>query len=224
MLYLREFLDAIKAGDSGCIVNILKEHLNFWIKVSIPILILSLSTSFIGNKDYYQAHRSGALTLGAKQGNCHTILDVTNDTEELMGSLAHHAVYTEQQGCHLNEDEDGLVPDIISEGYMSLSWGGVTPLKEFNTMLTTLQHCCHVKPLVGAHNGLTLPMPNSIAAECISNDNTPAKDNTTADDTAAISDNNDDHYSIDVKDTDVEYEEPEFENFEGQDLSENLSD
>ncbi|ETW82437.1 hypothetical protein HETIRDRAFT_416617 [Heterobasidion irregulare TC 32-1] len=127
-------------------VDLLQEHFNFWIK------------------DYYQAHGSAASwewlktiapcmeilrclatnvhdVLGSKQGNRHAAPDLMDDINELMGSLSHHSVYTEQQGRAFNDDGPPAADVIID---------AVTALKQFNSMFTTLQQRRRVKPLVGA--------------------------------------------------------------------------
>ena len=128
-------------------VDLLQEHLNFWIKMSMPIYLTALiihSARPINEQDYYQAHESGSswewletiapcvqilwhlatdvhATLRARQGNHHAALDLTDNMDKLMGSLAHYRVYTEQRDHCFDEDDDGPAPDVISEGYASLS-------------------------------------------------------------------------------------------------------
>ena len=144
-------------------------------------------------QDYYQAHGSGAswdwletiapcveilrrlatdvhASLGSKQGNRHAAPDLTEDIDKLMGSLAHHKVYVEQQGRVFDED-DPPAPDMIVDGYASLSWGGATPLKQFNDMFTMLQRRRRVHPLVGGPNSVSKPnnaatSQSDVTAEC----------------------------------------------------------
>ncbi|TFY82048.1 hypothetical protein EWM64_g1965 [Hericium alpestre] len=117
-------------------VDLMQEHLNFWIKI------------------FYAAHDSGASwewlhmispciqllrdlatgvnsTLGAKQGNRHACLDLTEDVQELMGSLQHHKVYHEVLGRVFAPD-DKPAADVIAEAPTpdpSLSW--ITHLNAF---------------------------------------------------------------------------------------------
>ncbi|KAI0054708.1 hypothetical protein BV25DRAFT_1903821 [Artomyces pyxidatus] len=144
-------------------VDLLQEHLNFWIK------------------DYYQAHGSAAswewlatispcveilrrlateinASLGAKQGNRHAEADLTDDIDELMGSLAHHGVYREQLGRTFDSD-DTPARDVIASGLTALTWGNVNPLTEFNNTFATLQRRRRIPPLV---NG-SLPMATTSA-------------------------------------------------------------
>ena len=105
-------------------VDLLQEHYKFWIKVCVEcphhridsIKLMPLCTYMF--QDYYQAHGSGAswkwletiapcveilcrlatdihALLGSKQSNHHATPDLTDDIDELMGSLAHHNVYVE---------------------------------------------------------------------------------------------------------------------------------
>ncbi|KAH7906597.1 hypothetical protein BJ138DRAFT_1162281 [Hygrophoropsis aurantiaca] len=134
-------------------VDLLQEHLNFWIK------------------DYYQAHGSGASwewlatiapcvdilrqlatningALGSKQGNRHSAPDLTEDIDELMGSLSHHNVYKKELGRTFDDGELPTV-DVVETGFTSLSWGVNSPLNEYNNDFKTLQQRRRVKPLVG---------------------------------------------------------------------------
>ncbi|KIJ59407.1 hypothetical protein HYDPIDRAFT_162408 [Hydnomerulius pinastri MD-312] len=225
-LILREFTDAVKSGDSGRVVNVLKvwalsyrgtgrtkyayevmylihnlnhvwpeslvavvmnnwlvnptgavnafvevdlvqEHLNFWIK------------------NYYQAHGSGAswewletiapcveilrnlaadinATLGAKQGNRHATPDLTEDIDELMGSLTHNKVYEIEHGRIFDEGDSPAV-DCIATGFTSLTWGISSPLREFNATFWTLQQRRRIRPLVGpGSDGRETIQPSSL--------------------------------------------------------------
>lgn len=142
-------------------------------------------------QDYYQVHGSVLLwdwlktivpcveilqrlatnvhtSLGSKQGQCHTAPDLTEDIKELMGSLTHHSVYTEQQG-HVFNNNNPPAPNVIVDGYTSLSWGGTTPLKQFNNMFMTLQCHHHVKPLVEGPES----QPNATAPKGCAMDSAP---------------------------------------------------
>ena len=91
--------------------------------------------------------------LGSKQGNQHTAPDLTKDIKILMDSLKQNNVYEQVLG-HTLGDEEGPAPDIISEGFTTLTWGVRSPLWQFNQMIKTLQRRCSIQPLVGT----TLPM------------------------------------------------------------------
>ncbi|KAJ7679242.1 hypothetical protein DFH06DRAFT_975213 [Mycena polygramma] len=210
-LLTREFTDAIKAGDSGRVVNILRlwvfsyrgsgrskyahemlhllhnlicvwtdelrhvilqnwllnptgrpnsfveidlvqEHLNFWIKkiykadgdghswdwlamISPCVDVLRTLATRI-NTD-----------LGARQGSKHTIPDLEEDITALMDSLDEHDVYTVQPGRVLDDDEQP-VPDILSVGMAALTHGSsTTPLAEFNQQFEILRARRHLMPV-----------------------------------------------------------------------------
>ncbi|TFY76426.1 hypothetical protein EWM64_g7587 [Hericium alpestre] len=134
-------------------VDLMQEHLNFWIKI------------------FYAAHGSGASwewlhtiapciqilrdlanevnsTLGANQGNRHASLDLTDDIDELMGSLRHHSVYNMTLGRVFASD-DKPAADVVAEGFTSLSWGSSSPLVQFNETFLRLQKRRRIRPLVG---------------------------------------------------------------------------
>lgn len=100
--------------------------------------------------------------IGSRQGNRHAAPDLTEDIDELMGSLAHHNIYTEQLG-RVFDDDDPPTQDVIVEGYTTLSWGGATPLKQFNEAFVTLQRRRRIKPLVGSATSLEPATPQSTA-------------------------------------------------------------
>ncbi|KAJ7022410.1 hypothetical protein C8F04DRAFT_960328 [Mycena alexandri] len=210
-LLTREFTDAVKAGDSGRVVNILRlwvfsyrgsgrskyahemlhllhnlicvwtrelrhiilqnwllnptgkpnsfveidlvqEHLNFWIKkiykadgdghswdwlalVSPCVDILRTLATRI-NTD-----------LGARQGAKHTIPNLTEDIAALMDSLNEHDVYTLQPGRVLDDDEKP-VPDILAVGMAALTHGAsTTPLADFNRQFESLRERRRLTPI-----------------------------------------------------------------------------
>ncbi|KAI0309837.1 hypothetical protein OF83DRAFT_1232886, partial [Amylostereum chailletii] len=133
-------------------VDLLQEHLNFWIK------------------NYYQAHGSGTswewLTtiapciqvlralatsvngmFGAKQGDRHATPDLTNDVDALMTSIWENQVYTVCL-CREFADDDPPAVDAMAAGAQSLTWGANSPLKQFNEQMVTLRHRLRVQPLV----------------------------------------------------------------------------
>ncbi|KAH8992238.1 hypothetical protein EDB92DRAFT_1797446, partial [Lactarius akahatsu] len=91
-------------------------------------------------------------TLGSKQGNQHASADLTKDIKILMDSLKQNNIYEEVLGRTLRDDKS-LTPDVISEGYTTLTWGAKSPLRQFNRLVSTLQRHCGIQPLAGT----TLP-------------------------------------------------------------------
>ncbi|KAI0321599.1 hypothetical protein OF83DRAFT_1050951 [Amylostereum chailletii] len=133
-------------------VDLLQEHLNFWIK------------------NYYQAHGSGASwewlatiapciqvlralatsvngMFGAKQGDRHATPDLTNDVDALMTSIWENQVYTVCL-CREFADDDPPAVDVMAAGAQSLTWGVHSPLKQFNEQMVTLRRRLRVQPLV----------------------------------------------------------------------------
>ncbi|KII85092.1 hypothetical protein PLICRDRAFT_116530 [Plicaturopsis crispa FD-325 SS-3] len=133
-------------------VDLMQEHMNFWIK------------------NFYQAHGSSASwdwlgmigpcvnilrhlvtsmnnALGSYQGNRHATLNLKNDIPELMRSLADHEVYLEK-GRVLDEDDKPTV-DIIGTGLRLLTDASTNPLHEYNTAFQRLQARRRLTPIVG---------------------------------------------------------------------------
>jgi hypothetical protein len=77
--------------------------------------------------------------LGSRQGNKHTIPDISNDIEVLMASLQEHEVYVKKEGRVLDDDELP-VPDALSVGAAALAHGTTTnPIQEFNAQFDQLR-------------------------------------------------------------------------------------
>ncbi|KII95550.1 hypothetical protein PLICRDRAFT_25991 [Plicaturopsis crispa FD-325 SS-3] len=134
-------------------VDLMQEHMNFWIK------------------NFYQAHGSSASwdwlgmigpcvnilrhlvtsmnnVLGSYHGNRHAALNLKNDIPELMRSLADHEVYLEK-GRILDEDDSPTV-DIIGAGVRLLTDANTNPLHEYNRAFQRLQARRRLTPVVGA--------------------------------------------------------------------------
>ncbi|KAJ6565079.1 hypothetical protein B0H10DRAFT_2200524 [Mycena sp. CBHHK59/15] len=181
-LISREFTDAIKAGDLGRIVLILKVF----------------ACSYRGNgrtnvarvySTIYQAHGSSAswewlemvspcisvlrrlLTtitkaLGSDQGTKHQPADLKDDIALLMASLHEHDVY-QIKGRVFAKDDGSPTPDVILVGAQQLTDSSSNPLTEYNTMFKRLQTRRRMQPLVGSWSESTP------AAEFPSNSNVP---------------------------------------------------
>ncbi|TFY80542.1 hypothetical protein EWM64_g3470 [Hericium alpestre] len=159
-------------------VDLMQEHLNFWIKI------------------FYAAHGSGASwewlhmispciqllqdlatevnsTLGTKQGNRHACLDLTEDIEELMGSLQHHKVYHEVLGCVFAPD-DKPAANVVAEGFNALTWGSNSPLHQFNTTFRNLQSQRQIRPLVGSPISMPSSLPPAVFSSGPEDDSAPS--------------------------------------------------
>ena len=142
-------------------IDLVQEHLNFWIKVSnlfVPHKIQSLPRT----KRVYKAEGGSHswdwlalvspcvdilrklstkinIELGSEQGSKHTIPDLRKDIEILMGVLKEHDVYQVVHG-RVIDSQDRAVPDVISVGLAQLSHGNATnPIREFNDQFERLR-------------------------------------------------------------------------------------
>ncbi|CAA7268668.1 unnamed protein product [Cyclocybe aegerita] len=137
-------------------VDLMQEHMNFWIK------------------NFYRAHGSSAswewlemvapcveilrqLACGFKQmlgsdlGTAHHPMDLSHDLPDLMDSLEDHEVYIYKKGRYLDEDDAPAV-DIISSGLKDLLKGKESPLVNYNDAFHHLQARRRLKPLVGSES------------------------------------------------------------------------
>ncbi|KAH9034017.1 hypothetical protein EDB83DRAFT_2507841 [Lactarius deliciosus] len=195
-LILREFSDAIKSGDSGRVLMVLKLwalsfrgsgrskyayevlHLlhnvtHVWPEPVVRIVLNNWLVNPTGKansfveldlmqehlnywiKNYYQAHGSGAswewlttISPCIEVNNTLVTADLTKDIKILMDSLEQNNVYKEVLGRTLGDDESPA-PDVMDEGYSALTWGAKSPLRQFNRLISTLQRCRTIQPLVG---------------------------------------------------------------------------
>lgn len=142
-------------------IDLVQEHLNFWIKVrklrvSEPITTIN----FTGQKIYKadgDAHSWDWLALvspcidilrrlanrlngelGSKQGTRHSAPDLSKDIERLMSVLKEHGVYTLTPG-RVVHSKDAPVPDILSTGMSALAHGtSGNPIADFNEQYNRL--------------------------------------------------------------------------------------
>ncbi|KAJ7599782.1 hypothetical protein C8J56DRAFT_999560 [Mycena floridula] len=135
-------------------VDLVQEHMNFWIK------------------SYYKAHGSNASwewlamiapcvqalrhiadmmksSLGIDIGTQHTAPDLMNDINRLMQSLDENNVYKLTKGRVL-DDDDLPVSDVMSVGLQNLTDNTSNPLTEFNKAFSRLQARRRMTPVVGA--------------------------------------------------------------------------
>ncbi|KAK7036588.1 hypothetical protein VNI00_011521 [Paramarasmius palmivorus] len=146
-------LDPTGNPNSFVEVDLVQEHLNFWIK------------------NFYRAHGSNAswewletiapcvgvlrhLTkslnglLGADLGIKHEPPDLTTDIDTLMASLRARGVYSLQPGRVLGDDDDSPAVDSISKGLEMLTENSKSPLTDYNSAFARLQVRTRIKPLV----------------------------------------------------------------------------
>ena len=150
-------------------VDLLQEHMNFWIKVRIPAKFTSqkLCLYYTYVQTFYKAHGSNAswewletigpcvdilrqlatqinTDLGSRQGSKHATPDLTRDINELIKSLREHRVYEVEHG-RIIEGDAPTVPNIVSAGLSALP----TPLREYNDAFRKLQERRRMTPLIG---------------------------------------------------------------------------
>ncbi|KAK1216531.1 hypothetical protein PQX77_020826 [Marasmius sp. AFHP31] len=136
--------------DSFVEVDLVQEHLNYWIKriykahgSNSTWEWLSMISPCIGTLRNLATNMAN--TVGeASQGTRHTAADLSKDIGTIMDSLEQHQVYQIIQGRVL-DDDDSPVKDVISEGITQLSG----PLQEYNSAFKSLQARRQQEPTVG---------------------------------------------------------------------------
>ncbi|KAF7358319.1 hypothetical protein MVEN_00881400 [Mycena venus] len=133
-------------------IDLVQEHLNFWIKKIYKADGDGHSWDWLAMispcVDILRSLATHIHTdLGARQGAKHTIPNLEEDIAALMDSLEEHNVYTLQSGRVLDNDEQ-LVPDILSVGMAALTHGAsITPLAEFNQQFDILRERRRLTPV-----------------------------------------------------------------------------
>ncbi|KZP08017.1 hypothetical protein FIBSPDRAFT_914360 [Athelia psychrophila] len=224
-LISREFTDAVKAGDSGCVLLVLKVwalsfrgsgrtkyayemlHLihnlsNVWPKPVCKLVLDNWLLNPTGKpnswvevdlmqehmnywiKNFYKAHGSSASwewlemiapcvevlrnlaktmngLLGVDSGIQHEPVDLTTDIPELMTSLDDLHVYREHEFRVLDDDDPPTI-DIITAGLQSISDSSSNPVDEFCSTFSKLQARSRLTPVVGGSEDLNhTPAPPS---------------------------------------------------------------
>ncbi|KAF8867617.1 hypothetical protein BD779DRAFT_1402297, partial [Infundibulicybe gibba] len=132
-------------------MDLLQEHLNFWIKEFYISHGSNASwewlDSLVGPIVNALRHLANGLheSLGADQGTRHSPPDLKNDIHTLVKSLDEHNVYRVQKGRHLDSD-DLPVKDIISIGLQNLTDSAKNPLAEYNEAFLRLQQRRRMQP------------------------------------------------------------------------------
>ncbi|KAF9568626.1 hypothetical protein CPC08DRAFT_624950 [Agrocybe pediades] len=132
-------------------VDLLQEHLNYWIKTFYKAHGSNASWEWLALVSpcvdmLRQLARNFHQMLGADQGTRHAPPQLSKDIESLMNSLSEHKVYEMQKGRTLDED-DQPVKDIISAGFHSLTTGAKSPLNEYNEAFVKLQRRRRMDPV-----------------------------------------------------------------------------
>ncbi|KAJ7768938.1 hypothetical protein B0H16DRAFT_1307636 [Mycena metata] len=134
-------------------VDLMQEHMNFWIKTIYQAHGSAASWEWLGMVAPCVTalrHLSTSITriLGSDQGTKHEPADLSTDIKLLMKSLAEHDVY-KIKGLDLGRLGDGTpTPDVIAAGVEQLADSSSNPLVEYNTAFQKLQARLRLRPLV----------------------------------------------------------------------------
>ncbi|KAJ7241218.1 hypothetical protein B0H12DRAFT_1189373 [Mycena haematopus] len=135
-------------------VDLMQEHMNFWIKTIYQAHGSAASWDWLGMVAPCVTalrHLSTSITqiLGSDQGTKHEPADLSTDIALLMSSLAEHNVY-KIKGRVFAEGDGSPTPDVISVGAQHLSDSSSNPLVEYNATFRKLQARCRLRPLVSS--------------------------------------------------------------------------
>ncbi|KJA14115.1 hypothetical protein HYPSUDRAFT_122284, partial [Hypholoma sublateritium FD-334 SS-4] len=124
-------------------IDLVQEHLNFWIKAWYKAHGVNASWDWLAMVGpcvdvLRQLARHFNHELGSDQGTKHAPPDLSKDIDCLMSSLAEYKVYDLQPGRTL-DDEDKPVKDVIQVGFHNLTEGAKSPLSDFNEAFRRLQ-------------------------------------------------------------------------------------
>ncbi|KAJ7573000.1 hypothetical protein C8J56DRAFT_1008478 [Mycena floridula] len=152
--------------NSGVEVDLVQEHMNYWIKSYYKAHGSNVSWEWLAMiAPCVQALRHIADmmkgSLGIDIGSRHAPPDLVDDIDRLMKSLDENNVYRLTKGRVL-DDDDKPVPDVMSVGLQNLTDSTSNPLVEYNKAFLRLQARRRMKPLVGEPPDLE---PNISATE-----------------------------------------------------------
>lgn len=154
-------------------LDLVQEHLIFWIKVSsIIIQVMCFVYSPIAYKTIYKAHGSNASwesladispcvdflrrlarefnkALGDDQGVRHAPVDLSKSIDTLMRSFAANEVHSIKPGRRRADGDGAPVVDVMSEGARQLVQGANSPMAQFNRALRRMQQRRRLTPVTG---------------------------------------------------------------------------
>ncbi|KAJ7885731.1 hypothetical protein B0H14DRAFT_3082249 [Mycena olivaceomarginata] len=142
-------------------VDLMQEHMNFWIKTIYLAHCSAASWEWLGmvapcvtalrhlSTSITQIVTTGRFTqiLGSDQGTKHEPANLSTDINLLMKSLAEHQVY-EIKGRVFTEGDGSPTPCVISVGAQQLADSSANPLVEYNAAFRKLQVRLRLRPLV----------------------------------------------------------------------------
>ncbi|KAJ7762332.1 hypothetical protein DFH07DRAFT_867516 [Mycena maculata] len=132
-------------------VDLMQEHMNFWIKTIYQAHGSAASWEWLGMVAPCVTalrHLSTSIIniLGSDQGTKHEPADLSTDIKLLMKSLAENNVY-EVKGRVFAEGDGTPTPDVITLGIQQLSDSSSNPLSEYNAAFLKLQARRRLVPL-----------------------------------------------------------------------------
>ncbi|KAF5336631.1 hypothetical protein D9758_015938 [Tetrapyrgos nigripes] len=131
-------------------VDLVQEHLNYWIKTIYKAHGSNSSWEWLSMiSPCVEVFRKLATNINdscgeARQGSRHAPPDLSKDIRILMDSLREHGVYKITKGRVFDVD-DSLAKDVITEGLCNLS----SPLAEYNAAFKRLQRRRRQMPITG---------------------------------------------------------------------------
>ncbi|KAJ7885509.1 hypothetical protein B0H14DRAFT_3735910 [Mycena olivaceomarginata] len=148
-------------------VDLMQEHMNFWIKTIYQAHGSAASWEWLGMVAPCVTalrHLSTSIIniLGSEQGTKHAPADLATDIDLLMRSLTEHDVY-QVKGRVFAEGDGSPTPDIITVGIQQITDSTSNPLTEYNTAFLKLQARRRLRPLVS--NWSDMPASESAAGD-----------------------------------------------------------
>ncbi|KAJ6617239.1 hypothetical protein B0H10DRAFT_2384929 [Mycena sp. CBHHK59/15] len=142
-------------------VDLMQEHMNFWIKTIYQAHGSAASWEWLGMVAPCVTalrHLSTSITqiLGSDQGTKHEPANLSTDINLLMKSLAEHDVY-KIKGRVFAEGDGTPTPDVISVGIQQLADSSSNPLMEYNAAFRKLQARRRLRPLVDSCPSADVP-------------------------------------------------------------------
>ncbi|KAK1230299.1 hypothetical protein PQX77_006614 [Marasmius sp. AFHP31] len=133
-------------------VDLLQEHLNYWIKVFYKAHGSNMSWEWIAMIApcvNILRHLATAMneSLGHRQGSRHRSANIQNDINALMKSYKEHNVYEVREGRTVDDDDTQIFTDCVTAGLEALTAGNDNPLTEYNSAFRRLQKRRQMAPL-----------------------------------------------------------------------------
>uniref|UniRef100_A0A0W0FXV9 DUF6589 domain-containing protein n=1 Tax=Moniliophthora roreri TaxID=221103 RepID=A0A0W0FXV9_MONRR len=160
-IILNNWLANVDGKEERCVeVDLLQEHLNFWIKVLYKAHGSNMSWDWIAMivPCVNILHRLAIVmntSLGHWQGTKHSAVDLQNNIWKLMRNHREHGLYTFHEGWTIDDDESQIITDNVTLGLESLTTGTDNPLTEYNASFQQLQRRRQMPPVTTSDDKLT---------------------------------------------------------------------